>query len=56
MKHEEIDMFDDIEVDMDKEVDVITGKEPKEGESHGRVDSPNGAHKYFSERFAKFVK
>ena len=41
---------------LDRMVDVSTGYPPEEGKSHGRVDSPNGALKYFRERFKKFVK
>jgi len=41
---------------LDRRVDVSTGEVPKEGESHGRIDSPNGTLKYFRERFKQFVK
>jgi hypothetical protein len=45
----------EIEVDMNKKVDVSTGEVPKEGESHGRIDSAEGCYKYFKKRFKKFA-
>ena len=50
-----------MKIDMDKKIEVMhpPSYQDKNGNypyGRGRIDSPNGALKYFRERFAKFVK
>jgi len=55
------DRKDKMKIDMDKKIEVMhpPSYQDKNGNypyGRGRIDSPNGALKYFRERFAKFVK